>query len=162
MTESRNRLNKNFYSFFLIFRLFYHPLSLKSKKQIIAETTFVASTNHSTIDLWKLHSIIPDGTPLITKTDADLVGPNFPGFMSFEAHQARCQKIFLKKNISFELLILGHLKSGCGYRCLASTWRNGHVLCFKWWARQILGHLRISRGQTGWRNENFTRVVPPW
>ena len=97
MTESRNRLKKYFDIFFLFFIFFFHPLSLKSKKQIIAETTFVASTNHSTIDLWKLHSIIPDGTPLITKCDADLVGPNFPGFMSFEAHQARYQNIFSKR-----------------------------------------------------------------
>ena len=54
--------------------------------ETVSETTYVASTSHNTIDLWKLHSIIPDGAPLVTKTDDDLSPANFEGYISFEAH----------------------------------------------------------------------------
>ena len=53
----------------------------------MAETTYVASTSNGQIDLWKLHSVIPDGTPTVTKMDGDLNAPDFDGFISFEASE---------------------------------------------------------------------------
>ena len=47
----------------------------------------MAATSNNKIDLWKLHSIIPDGTPKVSKVDEDLSPtPNFDGYLSFEAH----------------------------------------------------------------------------
>lgn len=65
----------------------HHPKD-PGEPELIAETSYLAATSMDTIEMYKLHSIIPDSVTnngVVRKTDEDLDN-GFSGFVRFEAH----------------------------------------------------------------------------